>query len=64
MMSKFSKWVEREPGRQAAITKHFGVSRGFTSNVKLGRKRIPVAWIKDLIRMSKGELKYEDLLPK
>lgn len=62
-MNKFTSWLTSKRGRSTKLAKALDVSVGSVSNSH--RKPdgyIPPGWIPTIVRLSEGELTYDDLM--
>ena len=61
-MKKFSKWLEKNPGMQAELSKALKCNRSCPSLVKTGRRPMPTSWFGTVIKLSGGTFTYEELV--
>ena len=61
-MNKAVQWLNSAEGKAAHVQKRLGVSRGFMSNVRRGKQRMPIEWFPALFDLSGGRLTYEALV--
>lgn len=62
-MNKLQQWLESERGLSTRLATELGIAKTNISQAKFGRLKVPAGWIKTIVRMSKGAVKVEDLLP-
>ena len=61
-MNKFKKWLKANPGTAVNLAKRLGVHPSNITNVLTGRLLMPTGWMATIIKMSKQELTYEDMV--
>lgn len=61
-MTKFSDWLTQNPGMSKALRARLGINPTNVSNVKRGRRPMPMYWLPVVVEMSGGKLTYEQLV--
>ena len=62
-MNKLKQWLESERGLSTQLASELGIAKTNITQAKMGRLKVPPGWIKTIVRLSRGQVKVEDLLP-
>ena len=61
-MNKFKTWLDKNRGMATALAEKLDVDRSNITNAKSGRLLMPVGWMPTIVKLSKKELRYKDLV--
>lgn len=61
-MNKFKTWLNNTPGMATKLRARLKVSAATISNVKHGRRPMPVRWFPTIVALSGGLLTHEELV--
>ena len=61
-MNKFKTWLDSNRGMATALSEKLNVNRTNITNAKTGRLLMPVGWMPTIVKLSKKELSFKDLV--
>lgn len=61
-MQKFTDWLNANPGIATKLKKELGINATTISNVKAGRRKLPVRWIPVIHRMSRRKISFAEMV--
>ena len=61
-MTKFQNWLDANYGMATVLKQKLGVNSTSISNAKSGRLLMPTGWMPMIVKLSKGELTFKDLV--